>query len=1675
LKKKLTGRLLNLARKIIKLFIKVAFYFLVFLIFLIVLLYIPPVQTLISQKTESIISRKLDSEVNIGALNLNLFGNLILKDIYIKDPDDIKVLEVGKIDINVLILPLFLKEVHLNHIIISGFKSSMEINPELKTTNLDFIIEAFRKNTPKAGSKQNSWEISASDLMIEESSYTLSIYKVLKFQAEIGEMKLQSNEMDLKDLDFNIAEINLSNINVHLQLFEDSLKLPSENKDPDVSKQYKNITSKLNQIQISNSKINLEIEGFLHLLTTIPEFKGEKFAFDLSDHFIRASELALVNANTEIAYQESVTGIDTIREITNDTNQTDLVSSELFIKKFGWDIGSEQTTLKDCDFKLDNLSVPDSSQSINSDHLHLKGINVSLQDALIAKDQLYANVDRAEFYTRNGFRLQELNGKLKLENDDLSLQDLRINTENSHLRADINLIGNLSESALDHPEELAVNITELEIDIGSKDLDYFSAKNILKESYIHSAQLSTSVTGTLNDLQIPKFNANLDNKIILDLKGAVKNLHNPAKICFTNLVSKLNINSESLIAKIDSLDGIDLKYPEEINIVTELKGCRQNLEAKTQILSNKNEELIINANYKDPGHGMKDSLKLNMNVLGLHLGNLLKVKEIGEIYFNTDIQVAGLSEGVSQFKIETFLDSLHITEYRIQNVHLLSDYEEDSLNMWLTADDSLLNLDLGIHGQIIDSVFSFEAGLDLKKFDLSFLGIVDKPVILSGQLSTRERIAPELFGGSFKITNAVIESERTYQYDTIVMDLYKMADSISFNIKSDFISGQFLTDIPLQDLDERILNFYKVHFIKEDTGLVNAHDGFLKFSLTSDRLLENLIVLIPGLEELQFSKIQGEINEREKTSYLNISVPSITYREIHFDSLNYHLDSEPDHLKYSFRIPSMSYQNYKAKDFRLSGRTEEGVVNNVLALPNDSNSYLIRTGFSIKRAENNQIVFNLSPDSLFIGSKLWNANGKNEIIFDRSGDIFGKIDIDDGLQSLRIHAMDSLYEFDINDFQLVNLSSILQNFDPEIDISGELNFKSDLILTNQELKVNANISLEDFNFQKTHFGDITIEAANSGPNNVMAKIDLENGDNKLSLEGDYNLNKNTNPLTAEAKIDFNDLNEFISFGKGFIQDPEGSIQGKISLSGDKNKISTNGKLDFKSVEMLLTPVNNRYLIENESVTLNNNTFLFKDFTLRDSGNQQFILNGTVSTNKFNIYIMDLKMDAEQFTVYNVSQKDNPNFYGSLIISLDATLKGTTENPDLLFNLSIDRGTNLTYALPPKNFDVVDSEGIVEFVNLSDPDSLEEIGFEQYIGDTIFSKLNWIDLNATLKIDRSAQFMIDMDPLSGDYIQFGGTGNLNLLVQKQQNPQITGTYEFDRGIYEVSFYGLVKKTFDFEPGSIISWSGDPYSAQMNLKARHNIRTASIGLVSREVYGLPDEEKSKYRRTLPYSVDINIKGQMDKPEIGFGIDLPEEEKSGFPLVEAKLNQLAESGNESELTRQVFGLLTIGSFIPETTGPGGGSDMGSAFATTAAANSLNSILTNELNKLSGKYITFADLDVGMQTFSDMGGGGQTNRTTMDIRLSKKLFNDRVTIEAQSSFDLHNEADKYKHATDQNTVHSDFAIIYDLTEKGDYKLKAFERSAYDIIYKDTRMGGVAIIFIKEFDKYNKDRKSRK
>ena len=100
------------------------------------------------------------------------------------------------------------------------------------------------------------------------------------------------------------------------------------------------------------------------------------------------------------------------------------------------------------------------------------------------------------------------------------------------------------------------------------------------------------------------------------------------------------------------------------------------------------------------------------------------------------------------------------------------------------------------------------------------------------------------------------------------------------------------------------------------------------------------------------------------------------------------------------------------------------------------------------------------------------------------------------------------------------------------------------------------------------------------------------------------------------------------------------------------------------------------------------------------------------------------------------------------------------------------------------------------------------------------------------------------------------------------------------------------------------------------------------------------------------------------------------------------------------------------------------------------------------------------------------EDEQVNLYTRVLKKAKGRSVTIR---TFDV--GGDNYLNPTGNNysNFQSDFAIKYDLTQRGEYKLKVFNKSSYDIIYKDIRTTGFAIIFVKEFDKLSDIKKEKK
>jgi len=176
---------------------------------------------------------------------------------------------------------------------------------------------------------------------------------------------------------------------------------------------------------------------------------------------------------------------------------------------------------------------------------------------------------------------------------------------------------------------------------------------------------------------------------------------------------------------------------------------------------------------------------------------------------------------------------------------------------------------------------------------------------------------------------------------------------------------------------------------------------------------------------------------------------------------------------------------------------------------------------------------------------------------------------------------------------------------------------------------------------------------------------------------------------------------------------------------------------------------------------------------------------------------------------------------------------------------VNNATNLTYVMPGSELKLVTSEGIVQFVDASQiNDSVLVQQQISYLRDSIISKLNGIDMSSNLEIAPDAKFTVQIDPKSGDYLTVSGSAKLDIDIDRSGKQSVNGTYEVKSGNYQVSFYGLVKKSFSIEPGSTVTWSGRPMDADLNITATYVVRTSSATLVANETSSLSDAREESF---------------------------------------------------------------------------------------------------------------------------------------------------------------------------------------------------------------------------------------
>jgi hypothetical protein len=489
--------------------------------------------------------------------------------------------------------------------------------------------------------------------------------------------------------------------------------------------------------------------------------------------------------------------------------------------------------------------------------------------------------------------------------------------------------------------------------------------------------------------------------------------------------------------------------------------------------------------------------------------------------------------------------------------------------------------------------------------------------------------------------------------------------------------------------------------------------------------------------------------------------------------------------------------------------------------------------------------------------------------------------------------------------------------------------------------------------------------------------------------------------------------------------------GTVELQGGMNGwVRWSGRWDTPQLEGTLATDNAVARIEYLGVEMNvrgmadvrPDHFAFDQWTVIDDLGNSATLTGTILHKNLTDWNFDLSLDANRKPLHllELTRQQNDLFYGSAFVRGDANVSGYANNLVVEARLESEPGTR--FALP---LDAASDARYADFISFKSPERGDE--------EEVARDLSRVRLDLALDIDEDAEARIIFDESVGDEITGRTRGALNLTIDDFERFSMNGQLEVVEGSYLFTLQNVINKRFTVLPGGTVTWFGDPYAAEIDLDARYEVRTALDPL-------LPLENELPGRAKV--QLGMGLKGNLMRPEIAFGVDVPE--------VDTRIQALVESAliNEEELNRQVMGLLVLQQFLsPDPT---------SAIGTTGLQEKSTEFLASQIGFWLSQMTR--EVNVGL----DYGTSATSGEQALAVALSAQLLDDRLHVEGAVG------TDRLFGGSTQDLQVQDIRIRYDLPPDGTFQVTGYTTSNPVITGQaGSTTQGVGLLMQSEFNSF--------
>lgn len=1457
----------------------------------------------------------------------------------------------------------------------------------------------------------------------------------------IGRFEAVSSIVELLKGHYIFDDLSVSDVNAHLSQRKDGLNIQFL-LESFVTTSDRNPSS--DAIQLEFKRIDLSNIAF----EFISEVTGTSIAIDFDSLLVKeatySTDLNLISGERVVLDGALLNILSTLTVDTIGSDET-IDFGFPFSPDFGLGLGLEfrKLDISNSDFSYHQGQVTETPK-FDPSHISMKHIKVAASDLWVHEDSLGLMLDSL-YGMMPGFALANATTMVSFKHDRLVISGLHVVSNTNELKAEFSAGYDSSAIGAGYPDDISIAAFGT---IKPEDFTYFLTPEMM--GYVDQwNNVEFGLEGQYRlghgDLKVLKVQT---ANSLLEVSGQINEVWDLDKLNWNHLDMHAEVGPDFRRALTPLLD--EVQIPPDIKLKVESSGSPDRVTIDGLVQTGWGEAMA-----KGTIAPIGETYKIDLNIKGtkVDLSHWVDLPWLGPIDFTADTK--GMVGDQQDLTVNGVVSAVQLMDQTVHDIAFDGRMAQDQLTADITIHDpeyrSNINADISYAGPIL-----VRANAQFSGFNAGSLLHTDSTLTISGDVNAFLNSGDTLLAADVQGRKiSVMMQSSSYAVDTMSLQASLSPLESKVIYFSDDAQGNLAANFNLSDSIDLVQAWIRNLVSRDDSHQMPGGNRKLRFEM---KLVKPGILQLLGIPVDHFTSLsmEGGFDQQSRSVQLLATSGPFNGYGIDIDTLITNFSAKGNMIIGDLNAGNMRYDGFALGDLAGNLNTKGDSIFSNLRLTRDTVSVLDLSAHFLA-GDHGVYIY---PDRLRLFSEPYQFEHNNPVFVTDSNVTMDHLLITHRDMQLSMDGDLSAFEVNFSRVDLTRLNDLLFQ-DSSVVSNGYL--KGSMKYVRDEL-LDLHANIDSLSLFDSDLLAISLSAVKEG-DDVPFNFLLTNTTNKVDVEGKYDIDRES--VHASVNLDVNNLGLFSFLFEDILDEMHGAIKGEATVEGPVASPDFKGFVRFKEAGFTTADPSLTFNIADDIITLDTSGLSVRDFTLYDKGNSPLIVNGYLKTSDFQTYNYDFNLKTNQFTLMSSPESSKDQLKGLLVLATDMQLKGNEKDTYVKGNITVKDTTSLTYVVSNDKVDLLQADGIVEFV---DPGQLADttgLDTSPTFYDSLVATLPDFVFNCTIRIEDKAGLRVITDVQSGDYFQTNGGALFEVGYDHIGGLTLNGKYTIKEGLYRMSFYGLVKKNFSLVKGSSITWNGIAENGDLDISAHDTVASNSIGLIGHEI---GENEQSAYKRSLNYIVGININGTIEKPEVSFTLDLSKAERTNYPVLANKLDRLKTPEYQSELNKQVFGLLVLGGFIPESST----SDINeNVIATTAITNSVNALLAGQLNRFAGQHIKGVNIDVGLQSYSDYSTPGGKTVTSMDFRVSKSILDDRLSFEIGGDFDIN--GDQSGANTGSNNYRGDMAIIYDLTGNGDKQLKLFNNETYDIIYQEVRNTGISLIFIREFNKGEKPKRKQK